>query len=74
MIDCCKGCIPPKRHPGCHSTCEEYLRQHKKHNQEREERYQMRKIDWDFEDYVVKDCAKNRTKRKVKFRKNYNED
>ena len=22
----CKGCVPPKRHAGCHSTCEEYIR------------------------------------------------
>lgn len=21
----CKTCVPPKRHPGCHSTCEIYL-------------------------------------------------
>lgn len=20
----CKGCKPPKRHPGCHDTCERY--------------------------------------------------
>lgn len=20
----CKNCKPPKRHPGCHDTCEEY--------------------------------------------------
>lgn len=74
MINCCKGCIPPERHPGCHGTCEEYQRQHKKHTQEREERYQMKKIDWDFEDYVVKDCAKNGTKRKVKFGKKWSDE
>lgn len=22
---CCKDCVPPKRHPGCHGTCDEYL-------------------------------------------------
>ena len=22
----CKGCIPPKRHLGCHGECEEYKR------------------------------------------------
>lgn len=20
-FNCCHGCVPPKRHPGCHSTC-----------------------------------------------------
>ena len=26
-IDCCKGCIAPKRHPGCHDHCPEYQKQ-----------------------------------------------
>ena len=24
VIKCCKDCVAPKRHPGCHSTCPEY--------------------------------------------------
>ena len=24
MFECCMNCVAPKRHPGCHSTCEEY--------------------------------------------------
>lgn len=24
-ISCCRNCVPPKRHIGCHSTCEKYL-------------------------------------------------
>ena len=28
-ISCCYGCEKPKRHVGCHSTCPEYLEQHK---------------------------------------------
>ena len=27
MIECCKDCIPPKRHLKCHSTCKEYLKE-----------------------------------------------
>lgn len=27
MIYCCKGCEAPKRYPGCHSVCQEYLAQ-----------------------------------------------
>lgn len=26
-ITCCKGCVPPKRHIGCHQYCEEYIEQ-----------------------------------------------
>ena len=22
----CKGCVAPKRHPGCHGICEDYIR------------------------------------------------
>ena len=24
-IICCKSCVAPKRHPGCHGHCPEYL-------------------------------------------------
>lgn len=24
-IKCCKDCIAPKRYPGCHSVCPEYI-------------------------------------------------
>ena len=24
-IQCCYGCVPPKRHIGCHGTCAEYI-------------------------------------------------
>ena len=24
IINCCFGCVPPERHPGCHSTCKRY--------------------------------------------------
>lgn len=27
MIKCCKGCVSPKRHPGCHATCKEYIKE-----------------------------------------------
>lgn len=26
-IKCCVGCVAPKRHVGCHSKCEEYLKE-----------------------------------------------
>lgn len=33
---CCKNCVAPKRHAGCHSTCEEYLTAREKHDKIRE--------------------------------------
>lgn len=38
MIYSCKGCIPPKRYPGCHDHCPEYLEAKKKHDEEKAKR------------------------------------
>lgn len=32
-IQCCKGCVPPERHEGCHSTCEKYQKEKKAHDE-----------------------------------------
>lgn len=32
MICCCKGCVAPKRNPGCHGTCPEYIEQKAEHD------------------------------------------
>ena len=24
LFECCKKCVPPKRHAGCHSNCPDY--------------------------------------------------
>lgn len=32
MICCCKGCVAPKRHPGCHGSCQEYLAEKAEHD------------------------------------------
>lgn len=37
MIKCCYGCVAPKRHPGCHDHCPEYLSEKFVHDQQREE-------------------------------------
>lgn len=35
-IQCCKGCVPPERHEGCHSTCEKYQKEKKAHDEYKE--------------------------------------
>lgn len=35
-ITCCNGCVPPKRHGECHTTCPEYTQQKAQHEAERE--------------------------------------
>lgn len=32
MINCCYGCVAPKRFPGCHGTCPEYLAEKEEHD------------------------------------------
>lgn len=39
---CCKGCVAPKRYPGCHDRCPEYLKQ-KAEYQERKAAYDKKK-------------------------------
>ena len=35
MIFSCKGCVAPKRYPGCHAVCPEYIAQKEKHEKEK---------------------------------------
>ena len=37
-IKCCKDCMPPTRHPGCHSKCNKYLKE---------------KAKWEEQNYVI---------------------
>lgn len=43
-IKCCNGCVPPKRNPYCHATCEEYLREKEIHDAKMAEDYKRRYI------------------------------
>lgn len=27
LFECCHYCVAPKRHPGCHSQCKDYIEQ-----------------------------------------------
>lgn len=44
-IICCKDCIPPKRHIGCHDTCEEYKKEKAEYEiKKQKERAERRKL------------------------------
>lgn len=34
-FECCYGCEPPKRYPGCHAKCEDYLKAKEEHEARR---------------------------------------
>ena len=63
-IKCCKGCVAPKRHPGCHSKCEQFLKEKEEYEKEKEyiRNHPVAKIsNYDF-DRVVFDGFKKRNK------------
>ena len=33
-IHCCKGCVAPKRYPGCHAVCQEHIADKARHEEE----------------------------------------
>jgi hypothetical protein len=46
--DCpCRYCVPPKRTAHCHSTCPEYTKWDKKHQEELEQLRELRRADAD---------------------------
>lgn len=44
-IDCCRECVPPKRHIGCHGDCPEYIEERKQLDKETERLYRERMLD-----------------------------
>ena len=47
-ISCCNGCVAPKRYPGCHGSCPEYIKEKAEHNARMEEDKQRRRIIYDL--------------------------
>lgn len=43
-IKCCIGCVAPKRFPGCHGTCPEYLANKAEHDRIKTERDREREV------------------------------
>ena len=39
MITSCKGCVAPKRYPGCHAVCPEYLKEKAEYESRKAEYY-----------------------------------
>lgn len=44
-INCCKGCVPPKRNPYCHSTCQEYIAEKAEYERIRDEHNDKYKVE-----------------------------
>lgn len=44
-IKCCKDCVAPKRHVGCHATCAEYLSEKKAYDELKEKERKWREAE-----------------------------
>lgn len=42
-ISCCHGCMAPKRYPGCHDHCPDYLKEKAEYEARAEADYKRRK-------------------------------
>lgn len=64
-IKCCKDCVAPKRHVGCHGTCPEYLKEKAEHDERAAEDYKRRKLNQDLNEQRYRAVTKaERNKRK----------
>ena len=59
VIHCCKDCIPPKRHIGCHADCKEYIKEkaeleREKEIKKKEERPILKEFDFNKIGYANK--------------------
>lgn len=61
MIWCCKECVAPKRHPGCHDRCPEYIKEKAVHEAEREERLKVKIRNWNLSQHSIRSSAIRRT-------------
>ena len=68
VITCCRGCVAPKRHPGCHSGCQEYITQKAEHDRLKKIYDEKNRIDSDIEMDRAKrvyNALKNRRNKKL---------
>ena len=66
-IKCCHGCMAPKRYPGCHGTCPEYLKEKAEYDAKMAEDYKRRKLNQDLNEQRYRAITKlTKSKRKHK--------
>lgn len=66
-IRCCNGCVPPKRHVGCHGTCPDYIREKAEHDALMAKEWQKRSINQGLTNETfraVQRASKGKRKRK----------
>lgn len=61
-IRCCQECVPPKRHVGCHGTCEEYIKERAELDESKEEERKNRLQDYTITHYDISKMERMRKK------------
>ena len=63
-IKCCHGCVAPKRYPGCHGRCPEYIEEKTEHDKEREAAFFKRQIEEGLDSQTFTGVSKANKKKK----------
>ena len=50
----CMGCVAPKRHPGCHGHCSEYLEEKARHDKEKAEKERLDSVERGLDDHFAR--------------------
>lgn len=65
MITCCKDCVAPKRHVGCHADCQEYIDEKKKHDEKKAEIDRKRHTNNAIDDHCIGTIIKQMKRKKL---------
>lgn len=55
----CKGCVPPKRNPGCHGKCPEYKAWNERHLFHKGTKDATKLCERICDDYAIRESIKN---------------
>lgn len=64
-IKCCKDCVPPQRHVGCHAKCSKYLEEKAKWENEKnliKANKAVMLTNYDFDEIRYVDCKRHKRK------------
>lgn len=67
MITCCKDCVAPERHVGCHTDCPKYIEEKRKHDERKAKDDIERHANNSIDDYRIGTIIKQMKKRRHKW-------
>lgn len=67
-IKCCNGCVAPKRYPGCHDRCPDYIEEKAKHNEEKAAAYKKKAIEDGLNSQAISGVDRAKKKRKGRWK------